>query len=340
MGAVNCATCEVAQDRTAVKASLQKSCLKKKASDEAEDGLGKFRDTLKKSFKNPKDAFKMLDRDGDASLDKDEFAEALVTAGKKAKWDKETQDFMSGLSGEIFSVMDEDGDGNLTFEEFKAALQRTLLIDMNPKEKKSKKVTSPSEPTSPTSPTSPASVGKDEKKRTRRSSSTISTTASDGEKEMPASQPNSPGVARQLRRKSTTTLAEDGATSPTSPGASEPASPDSNTDAKKPGRLSRRASSTDVDDANDPIIFLRGLLKKNFKDPKDAFKALDQDGDKALDVDEFCKMLIKIAKDNKWEKKSVTVLESVAKDIFTSMDANGDGNVTMDEFKGRLAAKA
>jgi len=234
----------------------QKGVLQAGAAEGVEEGLHKFRETLKKSFKNPKDAWTTLHRDGDAPLSKEEFVEALKVAGKKAKWSQATLDFMLGLSGPLFDSMDDDGDGKLTYNEFKDILSKKM---------------------------------------------------EGGEAGSPSGSPK--GKKKQKF------------------------------DSGKSRFDSNHSNQSADDGLADVLAQLRALLKKSFKDPKDAFKALDKDSDAKLDPEEFAKMLVSVGREQKWDDEAVTLLQSRARDIFVAMDVDLDGHVTREEFKKRLAAK-
>eukprot|EP00928_Gymnodinium_smaydae_P088256 TRINITY_DN72364_c0_g1_i1.p1 TRINITY_DN72364_c0_g1~~TRINITY_DN72364_c0_g1_i1.p1 ORF type:complete len:244 (+),score=56.82 TRINITY_DN72364_c0_g1_i1:85-732(+) len=89
----------------------------------------------------------------------------------------------------------------------------------------------------------------------------------------------------------------------------------------------------------DPIAKLRSSLKGNFKDPKDAFSALDKDGDTSLCRDEFKVMLSSCAETCKWNNDVKAFMDENVDAIFDAMDYNADGNVTLKEFKRRLSGK-
>mmetsp|Transcript_96593 Transcript_96593/g.273078 ORF Transcript_96593/g.273078 Transcript_96593/m.273078 type:complete len:224 (-) Transcript_96593:124-795(-) len=88
--------------------------------------LVRFRQVMKKSFKNPKIAFDMLDRNGDNEVSKDEWLASLEVVGKGVNWDDDTMVMMQLWAGKFFDGMDSNGNGLLTFTEFKANLARKL----------------------------------------------------------------------------------------------------------------------------------------------------------------------------------------------------------------------
>lgn len=81
---------------------------------------------MKKSFKNPRIAFDMLDRNGDSEVSKDEWMATLATVGQSAGWSKDTMEMMTLWSTQFFDSLDVNGNGLLTFTEFKDSLAKKL----------------------------------------------------------------------------------------------------------------------------------------------------------------------------------------------------------------------
>eukprot|EP00928_Gymnodinium_smaydae_P073548 TRINITY_DN56737_c0_g1_i1.p1 TRINITY_DN56737_c0_g1~~TRINITY_DN56737_c0_g1_i1.p1 ORF type:complete len:210 (+),score=53.98 TRINITY_DN56737_c0_g1_i1:70-699(+) len=91
-----------------------------------------------------------------------------------------------------------------------------------------------------------------------------------------------------------------------------------------------------IGDKADPLVKLRELLKKSYKDPKKAFSALDKDGDASLSPDEFKTMLLSCGKECGWPDEMRSFMKDHVDAIFASMDGNADGSVTLQEFKKKL----
>lgn len=88
--------------------------------------LVKFRDVMKSSFKNPKVAFDMLDKDGDCCITKEEWMSKLGDVGRSCKWDEETMEMMGAYGDTFFNQMDTNKNGVLTYKEFKTNLKHQL----------------------------------------------------------------------------------------------------------------------------------------------------------------------------------------------------------------------
>mmetsp|Transcript_75561 Transcript_75561/g.161934 ORF Transcript_75561/g.161934 Transcript_75561/m.161934 type:complete len:239 (-) Transcript_75561:85-801(-) len=88
--------------------------------------LVRFRQVMKKSFKNPKVAFDMLDKNGDNEVSKEEWMSTLMVVGEKVKWDKDTMIMMMIWGENFFDEMDTNGNGMLTFKEFRDNLMKKL----------------------------------------------------------------------------------------------------------------------------------------------------------------------------------------------------------------------
>eukprot|EP00928_Gymnodinium_smaydae_P034245 TRINITY_DN2431_c0_g2_i1.p1 TRINITY_DN2431_c0_g2~~TRINITY_DN2431_c0_g2_i1.p1 ORF type:complete len:219 (+),score=67.53 TRINITY_DN2431_c0_g2_i1:66-722(+) len=194
----------------------------KKPMVDAAVAIEKFKDLIKKKFKNPGDAFKGLDRDDDKGVTKKEFVEAMDNISQS--WEKIDRAFMKRDGAVIFDELDLSGDGNVTFKEFKERLLHKI-------------------------------GGSDDKKK------------------------------------------------------------------------------------DDPLEKLKTVLKKSFKDPKEAFSALDKDGDTSLSREEFKTMLLSSGTKCKWNNDITSFMEENVNMIFDAMDGNEDGTVTLKEFKKKLGGK-
>mmetsp|Transcript_32720 Transcript_32720/g.50760 ORF Transcript_32720/g.50760 Transcript_32720/m.50760 type:complete len:229 (+) Transcript_32720:2-688(+) len=201
-------------------------------SSSSDDGLAKFKEVMKKSFSNPKDAFLYLDRDGDYLVTREEWLAALEDAGKSVGWDAETMAMMRRSGETFFRQMDSNGNGELTFKEFKDNLTKKL------------------------------EEGKQDSKQ-----------GSSQSKEF------------------------------------------------------------------DALAKLKSILKHGFKDPKEAFRALDKNGDSVVTPTELRDWLRDVGTVCECDSETIEKLSSSALDIFTAMDANEDGKISKEEFKVRLAAK-
>lgn len=95
-------------------------------------------------------------------------------------------------------------------------------------------------------------------------------------------------------------------------------------------------SSADKAEAVDGIKKLKALLRKTFKDPLDAFKSLDKDGDTELNMEEFREMLAKVGIEQSWADDDCAAITNVADVVFVQMDLDKDGAVTRKEFKRAL----
>merc|ERR1712183_323981 len=88
--------------------------------------LAHFKATMKQSFKDPKDAFDMLDVNGDGTVSKDEWLATLAKVGRSAKWDENTMCMMEDFGEAFFDQMDTNLNGDLSFKEFKENLSKKL----------------------------------------------------------------------------------------------------------------------------------------------------------------------------------------------------------------------
>mmetsp|Transcript_3538 Transcript_3538/g.9626 ORF Transcript_3538/g.9626 Transcript_3538/m.9626 type:complete len:205 (-) Transcript_3538:269-883(-) len=86
--------------------------------------LLRFREVMKKDFQNPKDAFDMLDRNGDHVVSKDEWMATLGTVGQRVKWDVDTMAMMLRWGEQFFEQVDSNGNGNLA--QFKEIMKKSF----------------------------------------------------------------------------------------------------------------------------------------------------------------------------------------------------------------------
>jgi len=104
-----------------------KRCLVKKLEPPKNySNLSKFKAAMNKSFKNPKDAFDMLDRNGNSRVSKDEWCDCLCEVGRAANWDEDTLEMCSSFGTTLFDQLDADGSGELNLEEFMTNLTTKL----------------------------------------------------------------------------------------------------------------------------------------------------------------------------------------------------------------------
>jgi len=102
-----------------------KENLKLRLTEEVEN-FGRFREVLKISFKNPKVAFDMLDRDGDQLITREEWIATLGSVGEHCGWQQSDMEMMECWGNKFFDQMDTNSDGELCFKEFKENLKRKL----------------------------------------------------------------------------------------------------------------------------------------------------------------------------------------------------------------------
>jgi len=95
-------------------------------------------------------------------------------------------------------------------------------------------------------------------------------------------------------------------------------------------------SAADKAEAVDGIKKLKALLRKTFKDPLDAFKSLDKDGDTELNMEEFREMLATVGTEQSWADDDCAAIINVADVVFVQMDLDKDGAVSRKEFKRAL----
>jgi len=103
-----------------------KENLTKKMDEPIFPNLSKFKQVMKKSFKNPKEAFNILDADGNHIVTKDEWLSVLAQVGPSVGWSEEVNAMMEEDGYFFFDEMDGNGNGELVFEEFKCALAQKL----------------------------------------------------------------------------------------------------------------------------------------------------------------------------------------------------------------------
>jgi len=173
---------------------------------------------MKKDFQNPKDAFDMLDRNGDHVVSKDEWMATLGTVGQRVKWDVDTMAMMLRWGEQFFEQVDSNGNGELTFEEFKENLKRKIEPQL--------------------------------------------------------------GL----------------------------------------GNLAQ----------------FKEIMKKSFKDPKEAFNMLDADKNGEVDKEEWLATLAEVGKSAGWDTKTVSIVEDFGEAFFDQMDTNLNGVLSFKEFKENL----
>lgn len=304
MGQAPC--CSVAKVDPSKVDSEKESSSSSKAKGGLDEARKKFNGVLKKTFKNPKDAFEKLNRDGDDELTKDEFMEALLETGTNAGWDEPTIELMRASGLTLFDEMDVSGDGKLTYTEFREELAKKVGI---------KNVAGAGTPKAVTQVKS--EKGEDEGFREVTNRPSESPTADKSPIDDKPEPPIADKVTRSRSESDTKAVQR------------------SSTKGDAEGDGSKRRNSV----ANDPVSLLKVNLKKSFKDPKEAFKALDKDGDAELDVEEFKETLRLVGKRCSWDKATSDMFEDSVQEIFDAIDENKDGTVTTLEFKKKMSEK-
>jgi Ca2+-binding EF-hand superfamily protein len=94
-------------------------------------------------------------------------------------------------------------------------------------------------------------------------------------------------------------------------------------DAPGKGKASKTSTS---DKPSDVKKEFKKFLKSKFKKPEDAFKGLDDDDSRTVDLEEFTNFMSK------------TGFSGSAEAVFKMLDANHDGSLTFKEFKKQLSS--
>lgn len=88
--------------------------------------LSRFKECMKQSFSNPKDAFELLDVNGDGKVTKTEWLQTLGMVGESVGWDEATLDMMDDFGAAFYDQLDTNLNGELSYKEFKENLKRNL----------------------------------------------------------------------------------------------------------------------------------------------------------------------------------------------------------------------
>jgi len=231
MGATACSSCSRAEntgyDSQTIPSKASKSSSKRKSNTsqsnsgaEAQANLGKFKHVMKRTFKKPKEAFNVLDRDGNNVVTKDEWLTSLNEVGEEQKWGPRIIAMMQREGILFFDEMDSNGNDELTFQEFKENLTKKM------------------------------------------------------------DEPIFPNLSK-----------------------------------------------------------FKSVMKKSFKNPKEAFNILDRDGNHIVTKDEWLATLAEVGPSVGWSEEVMAMMEEDGYFFFDEMDGNGNGELVFEEFKACLAQK-
>jgi len=232
MGAAACSSCSRAENNGYDSQTIPvKGSKSKKKGGESGDGsrrgtaeaaanLGKFKHVMKRTFKKPKEAFNVLDKDGDGNVTKEEWLTTLLEVGEQQKWGLRITQMMQREGNMFFEEMDSNGNNELTFQEFKDNLTRKM------------------------------------------------------------DEPSFPNLSK-----------------------------------------------------------FKSVMKKSFKNPKEAFNILDQDGNHIVTKDEWLSTLAQVGPSVGWNEEVRHMMEEDGYFFFDEMDGNGNGELVFEEFKASLSQK-
>jgi len=279
-------------------------------------GLAMFREAMKKSFKNPKDAFDMLDTDGNHMVSKEEWMLSLEQVGKSVKWDVATMEMCTRFADEFFEQMDINGDGELAFDEFKKSLSKKIdpgrdpnLVKFRATMKKSFK--NPRDAFDMLDIDGNHIVTKDEwmeclgnvARVGKWDHSAITMCIKYGEEFFDQMDLNGNGelVFEEFKES--------------------------------------LAKKIDPPPSDSTLATFKRAMKTSFKNPRDAFDMLDRDGSNTVSREEWLDALEDVGRFVKWDAETMDLCGRFGEDFFDQMDINGDGELAFGEFKTTLAQK-